>query len=112
MKIEVNEQFAKQLDILSKKHIGEMLSQMVEDIEPLVPYDTGDLRNSAKVNAKHGSISYGSDKVDYAAKVYYDESLNLKTPGTVHRWVEVAAEQFGEEWTNRIANSVMKDIDK
>lgn len=69
------------------------------DGEPLVPYLTGALRQSAETQSKpeQGELIYGSSSVPYARPQYYGHP-NKSWPGTTMQWFEHAADAHLVQW--------------
>lgn len=102
MAVEVNFE----TDVLKKKvsetlegAVVETLEQMKEDIEPYVPYDTGELNDSAIIDESSLSIVWEAEHAEYVYDMPESNDFNqtVNTKATSH-WVEEAMSSYRDKW--------------
>lgn len=87
-------------------------SSLVAHADPLVPFVTGALKNSAQLSQgdwEQGVIRYGvhSTSYNYAARQYHDESLSHRD-GRCAKWL-VVAQRSNVESLRRVAQQAARE---
>ena len=79
------------------------------DSNPYVPFDSGTLRNSARVEmsgATTATLTYGGNGVRYARPQYYRTNYKHTTPGTRAKWFDAADAKCSAKWQREVAQAV------
>lgn len=81
------------------------------DTNQYVPFATGALRNSARVQSSDtvATLTYGGNGVRYASLQYYATHYKHTTPGTSAKWFEVAKAKRLASW-GRVASQAVKAV--
>lgn len=92
---------------LSDEGIGNAQQLLAERImqhcKPLVPKDTGALRESCSVGDSGKEIAW---TVNYAQYVYNMEGVNWTTSGTCGHWFEAAKSQHLSDWVKVVEGAL------
>ncbi len=72
-----------------------LAERILQHCKPLVPKDTGALRESCSVGDSGKEIAW---TVEYAQYVYNMEDVNWTTSGTCGHWFEAAKSQHLDDW--------------
>lgn len=79
------------------------LDSILDDIEPYVPYNTGELNSSAVVDESSLSIVWEDEKADYVYNLPSDSNFNTGTHSlATSHWVEEALSVYRDSWVELI----------
>lgn len=79
------------------------LDSILDDIEPYVPYNTGELSSSAVVDESSLSIVWEDEKADYVYNLPLGSNFNTGTNAlATSHWVEEALSVYRDSWVELI----------
>lgn len=112
MAVEVNFE----TDVLKKKvsetlegAVVVTLEQMKEDIEPYVPYDTGELSDSAIVDESSLSVVWEAEHAEYVYDMPESNNFNKTVhPKATSHWIEEAMSSYKDKWIKFLQDAFSK----
>lgn len=87
---------------------NKMLNSIRRDTEPLVPYNTGYLSDSATIDYDNNTISYNTD---YAGDVYNSNKANFTKvyhPQATSHWIEESISLNKPKWLAEYKRNLLK----
>lgn len=77
----------------------ETLEKMLQDIEPYVPYKTGELNDSAIIDESSMDIVWDADYAEYVYDLPKDSNFNKEVhPLATSDWVNEAMQSYESKW--------------
>ena len=75
------------------------LHGVVKDLEPLVPYNTGELNDSAIIDESSLSIVWDAEHADYVYNMPKNTNFNKDVhPQATSKWVEEGLQSYKKKW--------------
>ena len=95
------------IDVLRKKIEDDLESAAVqtlmgiaEDIEPFVPYKTGELSDSAIIDESSLSLVWEAEHAEYVYDMPESNNFNKSVhPNATSHWVDEGLKAYGNKWT-------------
>lgn len=85
------------------------LEGMLKDIDPYVPYDTGELSDSAIIDESSLSIVWGAEYADYVYDMPKTNNFNTSVhANATSHWVDEAMNSYREKWIEEFKDNFRK----
>ena len=85
------------------------LEGMLKDIEPYVPYDTGELSSSAVIDESSLSIVWDTEYADYVYNMPQTNKFNTSVhANATSHWVDEAMNFYSETWVEYLRSNFRK----
>ena len=82
------------------------LDNMLEDIRPYVPYNTGELDSSAVIDESSMNIVWDTDYAKYVYDLPKDSNFNRDVhPNATSDWVNEARQAYEDKWIDDFRES-------
>lgn len=95
------EMLHRRLDDALEGAIADTLEVVKEDVEPFVPYDTGELSNSAVIDESSGSLVWEAEYAEYVYDMPEHSNFNTDVhPWATSHWVDEALHSYRKKWVD------------
>ena len=85
------------------------LEGMLKDIDPYVPYDTGELSSSAIIDESSLSIVWDTEYADYVYNMPKTNNFNTSVhANATSHWVDEAMNAYREKWVEDLRSNFRK----
>lgn len=82
------------------------LQGVLEDIEPFVPYRTGELSNSAVIDESSLSVVWEAEYADYVYDMQKDSNFNKSVhPNATSHWVDEGLKAYKNKWVEDLKHN-------
>lgn len=94
----------RKVSVEGMENAQQLLAERIQQhCKPLVPKDTGDLRESCTIGDSGKEIAW---TVDYAQHVYNMDGVNFTTSGTCGHWFEAAKAAHLNDWVKVVERAL------